>query len=287
MHTIILSGGHYPLVRDMGYTNVGEGWHHPDRVLDYNVFIYCYEGYLPVVEDGAEYVMKPGDVLFLKQGLHHYGPKPTISPLKQFWIHFYDGYRTDADEDGSVYDAKSNINRVEDYDVTIRLPKQTNLMNRGYFESKIKELFGLYASRVSYRQLSISLTMNELFLAIHRECREVRDGGKAHGTARRIADYLEYNLTLPLDTAKLADYMNLNYNYMASLFRKQTGYSIREYLERARVFKATELMRDTTMNVSEIGERVGYEDPMYFSRVFKKITGKSPSAYISQMYRNS
>jgi len=282
----MLSGGHYPLVRDMGFTDVSAGWYHPDRIIDYNVFIYGYEGYLPVVEDGTQYVVKPGDVLFLKQGLHHHGAQPTVSRLKQFWIHFYDGYQTASEESRYVYDVKSNINKAEDYDFTLHLPKQANLTNRHYIEGKIKEIYNAYASQISYRQLTISLLMNELFLMVLRESRETQEGGKALGTVRRIADYLEFHLTLPLDTLKLSAYMNLNYNYMAALFRKQTGYSIREYLERARVFKAVELMRETTNNISEIGLQVGYEDALYFSRVFKKVTGKSPSAYISQIYRN-
>ncbi|OMF46935.1 hypothetical protein BK138_32455 [Paenibacillus rhizosphaerae] len=210
-----------------------------------------------------------------------------MSSVKQFWVHFYDGRISKSNEKGSVYDVKSSIHKVEDYDLTIPLPKQFNLLNRNFIEGKIKELFGIYTSKMTYRQLSVSLVTNELFLAIYRECQKKEQGGKAHGTVQRIVDYLECNPYRTLNTQELANYMGLNYNYMSTLFRKQTGYSIREYFERVRVFKATELMRSTTMNISEISMKVGYEDALYFSRVFKKVIGKSPSAYISQIYRNS
>nr|WP_245855900.1 helix-turn-helix domain-containing protein [Paenibacillus rigui] len=49
---------------------------------------------------------------------------------------------------------------------------------------------------------------------------------------------------------------------------------------------ALELIRSTSLNVSEISKRLGYQNPYYFSRVFKKVFGESPSAYMSHFYKS-
>ncbi|OXM85739.1 helix-turn-helix transcriptional regulator [Paenibacillus rigui] len=53
-----------------------------------------------------------------------------------------------------------------------------------------------------------------------------------------------------------------------------------------RMNHALELIRSTSLNVSEISKRLGYQNPYYFSRVFKKVFGESPSAYMSHFYKS-
>ena len=68
-------------------------------------------------------------------------------------------------------------------------------------------------------------------------------------------------------------------SYFSSIFKQETGQSFVEYLTKLRIDKACELLRCTTLRSAEIGERVGYNDPHYFSATFKKVTGVSPKDY--------
>ena len=63
------------------------------------------------------------------------------------------------------------------------------------------------------------------------------------------------------------------------LFREYTGFSPHAYVTRLRLDKAKDLMVSTTMNISEIAFAVGYANPLYFSRLFKRHTGLSPSRF--------
>ncbi|OGF44276.1 MAG: hypothetical protein A2231_02080 [Candidatus Firestonebacteria bacterium RIFOXYA2_FULL_40_8] len=63
------------------------------------------------------------------------------------------------------------------------------------------------------------------------------------------------------------------------LFRKDTGYSVVEYLEICRISKAKKMLLSGQVNISEAAYKSGYSDPFYFSNVFKKKTGVSPSKY--------
>lgn len=77
----------------------------------------------------------------------------------------------------------------------------------------------------------------------------------------------------------IASHIGVSPSYFSSIFKQETGQSFIEYLTKVRIDKACELLKCTTLRTSEIGERVGYNDPHYFSATFKKITGMSPKEY--------
>ncbi|HOJ09051.1 MAG TPA: response regulator [Clostridiales bacterium] len=68
-------------------------------------------------------------------------------------------------------------------------------------------------------------------------------------------------------------------NYLCLIFKKETGETFNDYLTKVRVQNARELLKDPTYKIYEIAEMVGYRDSDYFARVFKKITGFTPSEF--------
>ena len=74
---------------------------------------------------------------------------------------------------------------------------------------------------------------------------------------------------------------NISRNYLYTLFKREYGVSPKEYLMTLRIQKAKLLFSDQSqpLSVSEVAYAVGFNDPLYFSRVFRKITGTSPSNY--------
>lgn len=77
----------------------------------------------------------------------------------------------------------------------------------------------------------------------------------------------------------LAKAENVNKRYMSRLFRRFSDLSPQGHLIRARIEEAKRLLRSTSLSVSDIGASVGYDDVMQFSKIFKKHTGLSPTAY--------
>ncbi|MED1724596.1 helix-turn-helix transcriptional regulator [Brevibacillus parabrevis] len=63
--------------------------------------------------------------------------------------------------------------------------------------------------------------------------------------------------------------------HLSALFKKKTGYSLIDYLIRVRMEKAASLLVETDRQLREIAESVGYREPYYFGRLFKKVYGKS------------
>jgi len=77
----------------------------------------------------------------------------------------------------------------------------------------------------------------------------------------------------------MARHAGLSVAHFSQLFKRQTGYSPVDYFIHAKIQHACFLLDTTPLSVSDIGLRLGYKDPYYFSRIFRKVMGVSPRAY--------
>jgi AraC-like DNA-binding protein len=106
--------------------------------------------------------------------------------------------------------------------------------------------------------------------------------GEAQDAGQRVllsAEHMKERLDLPLDVAQLASFANLSVSHYAHLFRRLTGCSPKAYLGRLRLHRAASLLLTSHDSVKTIAGRMGYEDPLYFSRTFRRVHGVSPTGY--------
>lgn len=89
------------------------------------------------------------------------------------------------------------------------------------------------------------------------------------------AHYHDPNITV----GEIAQHLGLSEGHLSHTFKKETDYTLLNYLTRYRIHKAMELLRDCRLKVYEVAEQVGYKDITYFSSTFKKLVGVSPSEY--------
>lgn len=87
--------------------------------------------------------------------------------------------------------------------------------------------------------------------------------------------YHDPNITV----GEIAQHLGLSEGHLSHTFKKETDYTLLNYLTRYRIHKAMELLRDCRLKVYEVAEQVGYKDITYFSSTFKKLVGVSPSEY--------
>lgn len=91
--------------------------------------------------------------------------------------------------------------------------------------------------------------------------------------------FADTNLSLPA----VAGQANLSPSHFCTVFSQQTGKTFKEYLTEIRIQRARELLRGTALKSFEIADQIGYNDPHYFSYVFRKHTGLSPTAFRWQL----
>lgn len=93
-------------------------------------------------------------------------------------------------------------------------------------------------------------------------------------------DYIGQHYQDPnISVGAIAQSLGLSEGHLSHTFKKETDYTLLNYLTRYRIHKAMELLRDCRLKVYEVAEQVGYKDITYFSSTFKKLTGVSPSEY--------
>lgn len=99
---------------------------------------------------------------------------------------------------------------------------------------------------------------------------------------KRAIDYIHLNYQEDIRLADLAERAGVSNHYLCRLFKKYTSYTPINYLIKIRLDIAIDLLKNSDYNISEIAEMVGFEDVYYFSRLFKKRMGISPSHFLKQ-----
>ena len=91
--------------------------------------------------------------------------------------------------------------------------------------------------------------------------------------------YIENNYSQPVNIQVIADYLNIERTYLYRLFKDMTGSSPQEYLLDYRIRRACTLLKETHLPIGDIARSVGYDDALYFSRLFKQKKKRTPTEY--------
>jgi two-component system, response regulator YesN len=125
----------------------------------------------------------------------------------------------------------------------------------------------------AYRIISIGLAY-----------RDSHPSGQHAHLIRQTKEYIAHHYAdAELSLNQVAARANLSASHFSAVFSRETGQTFKEYLTEVRIKKAKELLRMTALRSADIAYQVGYNDPHYFSSVFKKHTGLSPIEFRSQV----
>lgn len=146
------------------------------------------------------------------------------------------------------------------------------------YEEALDELLRIYSAPIFH----YALLQSEIFRLLNDISYQMHAGNIFSKKFSPIAPgilYLEQNTTHDLSIGEIADMCHVSETCFRRLFRLYSGYSPVEYLTHNKMQQAIKLLQNHSMTITDVANSLGYEDPAYFSRVFKKYTGKSPSAY--------
>lgn len=107
----------------------------------------------------------------------------------------------------------------------------------------------------------------------------ISDKKISHPELNKIVKYMEQNYDKDISVKSLAQYVMMGENYVSALFKKKMGKTLIHYLHEIRVKQAMYYLTETDMTIHEIGLKVGFVNDNYFIKIFKRITGTTPSQY--------
>lgn len=98
-------------------------------------------------------------------------------------------------------------------------------------------------------------------------------------TVKAILKYIRTHFYKVITLGDISAMFNINPSYLSQLFKKETGQNLIEYITRVRMEHACMLLKTSSLTVNSIAEQSGYEDNVYFRKVFRKVIGKTPGEY--------
>ena len=146
--------------------------------------------------------------------------------------------------------------------------------------SYIERIHEAYAVRIEHLS-SLSDMRRLVGQMVMDYCECVRNHSLAQYSpqVQRVVNYIHFHLAEDMSLKFFAQMCNISSSYLSNLFRVETGMTLTDYINRCRVDRAAMWLRLSDDTIAKIGERVGFLDENYFTRVFKRLKGMPPSVY--------
>ncbi|WP_256719501.1 AraC family transcriptional regulator [Paenibacillus odorifer] len=282
-----------PRIKLMGFVSYKQPWVHFKRTTNEYILYFVKSGALHLTEKGTQYILHKGDILILEPNMEHAGTEKHVCDY--YYIHFEHPDINTVQVDDLLTMARSLILAEETQqsrsDSSIcHFPKHYVLSKKVLSLSvhAMNEMLQLYRRKYFNRGLT-ALKFTEWLIEVSREhfitALQEHEGSNTKPLIRvhALLDYIHEHYTDKITGSGIAQEFDCNYDYLNRVFTKLTGQSIMRYVNRVRINHAKELIEATHLPFGEIGYLTGLDDPYYFSKVFKKYTGATPSQYYKEV----
>lgn len=148
----------------------------------------------------------------------------------------------------------------------------------GFVGTLIRKMYAEYREkRPGYEEILRSCLVSLLVCLLRNGVEDSETDGER--ISRKIKEYTARHYMESVSLSALSREMNLSLTYVSLTFKKENQMSFRDYLIKVRMEKACQLLRGTEKSIAEISELVGYSDPAFFYRSFRKFLGQTPTQY--------
>lgn len=225
---------------------------------NYDLF-YVWKGEGTVVLNGKPHQVSKAHCFLFRPGDFISATHNPQNPLRITYIHF-------------------NVSQVP----TTLPPVHQTMKNTIYFESLLAQYVRLFLVKTFAAEEEAKLILKQLMIHLLREEQEQESqpnemSNHITETIREIANFIQQHPADLHTVESLAARANLSKRYFSEKFKQIIGQTIKSYIVYSRIKRAEHLLHFSGMTVTETAEALGYNDLHFFSRQFKKYTGKNPS----------
>lgn len=260
-----------PILRDLLCTRVGFQGASPAHYIprpngSYDcIFIYCTRGRGWLEIDGNVSTIEKNDAFLIPAHLPHtYGADPD-NPWANYWVHFQ----------GRQAAEFSRLIIPDIGNPTIHLHRHQEII------ALIEQLYQSMSNvHTTSTMIAATGALSQLLGAIQMHMRTAEQRSRtAEENIDKTVEFMHRNIAQKLTLKDLATVAGMSVNHYGVLFAKRHKSTPIDYFNRLKIQRACELLSTTGLRISEVGEALGFADPYYFSRLFKKIMGVPPRTY--------
>ncbi len=174
----------------------------------------------------------------------------------------------------------SELRDLKDYTITLNTLLRKAVERSGVHPIHIDNLSNQTIKNIE-NLTSVEKCYNFWRKLIHDYCNLVHEYtfNEYSSLIQKALTCISTDLTADLSLSSLANHLSVNASYLSSQFKKELGVSLTDYVNNSRISRAKQLLLETDLPIKSIAEQCGVADVYYFGRLFKKITGTSPTAY--------
>lgn len=266
MDKIRFSENSHITVEQINMLTANVSFYHVDRIAAMNVFIYVLSGCINVTEEDTDYSVQSGEMLLLKKGTHQYGKYEIKAGTCWIYAHFQISPEIDEGPDTSE-------------NKTIFLPKYVNLSGRNDVKRRIHELYEMSEKGKFFCKSRVALGLQELLLDLYEQEASLQNKEVPKDLPQRVKAFVGQRIHEDISSNLLEGEFHLTYKHLNRQFKLAEGKSIMQYHNELRLEAAAKELRTTNKSISSVANSFGFEDPLYFSKCFKKLLKVSPSKY--------
>jgi AraC family transcriptional regulator of arabinose operon len=147
---------------------------------------------------------------------------------------------------------------------------------------RLKTAYEQWSEELPYRETMAQAMLLETLVHANRELDRGQPSHEKYRLVEAMRSYIQLHHREPVTKEQVGEAIGRSPNYAATLFRTVTGQTIGDSVHAARMKTAQYLLRHSLLTVADISEYVGYGDPSYFYRIFKRHTGRVPSELLAE-----
>ncbi|MEI7884939.1 MAG: AraC family transcriptional regulator [Clostridia bacterium] len=228
------------------------------------IMIYCLTGRGFTEIDGKKILIDAGDLVFFEKKLPHAYGADNNDPWSILWIHFQ---------------GAGIPNLLEILDVSPQTPI-LKIVDAQSVTSLIEDAMKTLASGYSFPYLFLASTyLQELFCYLIKMKMNSGFQNSKDIDVENVISFMVKHVDSVFSLAELAAYVSISKYHFVRSFKEKTGYSPIQYFNRLKIQKACELLLTSSHNIKEISDILAFNNPFYFSKVFKLVTGSAPLSY--------
>jgi len=252
----------------IGYDNLVPNWRRSKFVSSQYIIVLVVYGQVMYEVDEVSLTLSKGDILITCPGTTRFGTNGPYPPHRKYSALFT--------LNSSQHELQNELSIIKGYQCF-------KSRKFDYYHQRFTLMHRQWMGSSPLREFACQGMAMEMFSSMLTGLLQQNIPAHKQLIVSELEAYIQAHFNEEIRVSQLAELVKLSPNYVTTIFKETTGLSPIDYINHHRVSVASDLLLHSDMNIREISDYLGFCEPAYFNRIFKKVTGLPPSALLKQL----